>query len=252
VLFDGADSTVDGEERFHRDVPGVAGHDAALREVWLDHWTLRYGEGDAGNQISLEATVGHTELRLLLTPAKPAVALNPDEIAAPFRGYSITRLVAEGFLEAGDDRRAVSGLAWLDHFWGDLPLPVGPVALDQLQLQLGDGTDVSVTRTRRRDGRGTSTLTAYSVSPHGEVEVLAGLEMEVTRTWQGGAQGARFPVDWRIMAGELELRIVPISDDQFHDFVAPLWSGIVTGEGMLGRTPASGRGTLMLMGDAIR
>ena len=191
VLFDGARNTVDGEERFHRDVPGVAGHDAALREVWLDHWTLRYGEGDAGNQMRLKVAVDQTELHLDLTPAKPAVALNPDEIVAPFRGYSITRLVAEGFIETGDDRRAVSGLAWLDHFWGDLPLPVGPIALDRMQLQLADGTDVSVTRTRRRDGRGTPTLTAYSVGPSGKVESLAGLEMEPTRIWQDEAQGGR-------------------------------------------------------------
>ena len=254
TLLDGADGAADGEERFHRDVPGVAGDDAALREIWLDNWTLRYGEGDAGDQMRLDATVGQAELRLLLTPAKPAVALNPDGTAAPFRGYSITRMVAEGFIGTGDDHRAVSGLAWLDHFWGDLPLPVGPVALDRLQLQLGDGTDLSVTRTRRRDGRGTPTLAAYAVGPNGELEWLAGpsLEMEATRTWQDNAVGARFPVDWRIRAGELQLEVAPIADDQLHAFVAPLWSGIVSGEGVLGNRPVSGRGTLLLTGDAVK
>ena len=48
------------------------------------------------------------------------------------------------------------------------------------------------------------------------------------------------------------MKVAPIADDQLHDFVAPLWSGIVKGEGMLGELPASGRGTLMLTGDATR
>ena len=81
TLLDGADGAADGEERFHRDVPGVAGDDAALRQIWLDNWTIRYGEGDGGDQMRLDATVGEVELGLLLTPAKAAVALNPDGTA---------------------------------------------------------------------------------------------------------------------------------------------------------------------------
>jgi predicted secreted hydrolase len=239
-----------GEERVHREVAGVAGHDAARREVWLDNWTIRYGEGGGGDQLSLDATVGQVELRLLLAPAKAAVALNPDS-AAPFRGYSITRMVANGFMGTEDDRRPVSGHAWLDHFWGDLPLPVGPVVLDRLQLQLDDGTDLSVTRTRRRDGRGTPTLAAYAVDPNGGFELLEGssLEMEATRTWRSDAVGARFPLDWRLRAGEMRLNVAPIADDQVHDFAAPLWSGIVKGEGVSGDRQVSGRGTLLLAGD---
>jgi predicted secreted hydrolase len=254
TLLDGAEDAAVGEERFQRDVPGVAGHDAALREVWLDNWTIRYGKGDAGDQMSLDAAVGQVELRLLLTPAKAAVALNPNGSAAPFRGYSITRIVADGFIGTGDDRRSVSGLAWLDHAWGDLPLPVGPIVLDRLQLQLDDLVDLSVTRTRRRDGRGTPTLAAYAVGPNGAVEVLAGasLEMETSRTWRSDAIGARFPIGWRIRAGELQLKVAPIANDQLHDFVAPLWSGVVTVEGVSGDRPVSGRGTLLLTGDAIR
>ena len=35
-------------------------------------------------------------------------------------------------MATGDDRRPVSGLAWLDHAWGDVPLPLGPIAFDRL------------------------------------------------------------------------------------------------------------------------
>ena len=75
-----------GEERFHRDVPGVAGHDAARREVGsiMDHpiW-----QGRPGDQMRPRRHLGRMELRFLLTPAKAAVALNPDGASPPFRGY---------------------------------------------------------------------------------------------------------------------------------------------------------------------
>jgi predicted secreted hydrolase len=253
TLLDAAQDAAVGEERFHRDLPGVAGHDAGRREVWLDNWTVLYGEGERRDQLRLDATVGDVQLALLLTPAKAAVPLNPDGAGAPFRGYSITRMAADGFVGAGADRQPVSGLAWLDHLWGDVPLPVGPIVLDRLQLQLDDGTDLSVTRTRRRDGGGTPTLAGYAVDPRGGVALLAGesLEMEATRTWQS-ASGAAFPLDWRLRAGDLRLTVVPLADDQVHDFAAPLWSGIVTGEGVLRDRRVSGRGTLLLTGDATR
>jgi predicted secreted hydrolase len=243
-----------GEERFHRDVPGVAGHDAARRELWLDNWVIRYGEGERGDRLKLDATVGEVELTLSLAPAKAAVALAPDGGRAPFRGYSVTRMVAEGYIGVGDDRQAVSGLAWLDHLWGDVPLPVGPIVLDRLQLQLDDGTDLSVTRTRRRDGGGTPTLAGYVVGRGGELELLPGvsLEMEATRIWHSDVAEGGFPLDWRLRAGDLRLNVVPLADDQVHGFAAPLWSGIVAGEGVRRDVPVSGRGTLMLTGDAAR
>ena len=46
TLFDGSTNATGGEERIHRDVPGVAGHDAARREVWVDNWSILYGQGE--------------------------------------------------------------------------------------------------------------------------------------------------------------------------------------------------------------
>jgi predicted secreted hydrolase len=253
ALLDAAKDRASGEERFHRAVPGVAGHDGSRREVWLDNWSLAYGEGPRQDQLRLGATVDEVELELLLTPAKPAVALNLEGGGPPFRGYAITRLRAEGSIGAGPDRRPVSGLAWLDHFWGDLPLPLGPIVADRLQLQLDDGTDLAVTRTRRRDGSGTPTLAAYAVDPHGRMEVFAdaGLAMEVIRTWRDGPAGP-YPVAWRLRAGALQLDVSPLRDDQLLDSAAPVWSGAVASEGVLRDRRISGRGTLLLTGGAVR
>jgi predicted secreted hydrolase len=253
ALLDAGNDRASGEERFHRALPGAAGHDAARREVRLDNWSLVYGEGLGSDQLRLGATVDEVDLELRLTPAKPPVALNLEGDGAPFRGYAITRLRAEGAIGNGADRRPVSGLAWLDHVWGDLPLPLGPIVADRLQLQLDDGTDLSITRTRRRDGGGTPTLAAYAVDPHGRVQVLADatLAMQAVRTWRGGS-GGPYPIEWRLSAGELRLDVAPLRDDQLLDSAAPVWSGAVASEGVLRDRRVSGRGTLVLTGGAVR
>jgi predicted secreted hydrolase len=141
----------------------------------------------------------------------------------------------------------VSGLAWLDHAWGELPLPGGPIAWDRLQLQLDDGTDLSVTRARRRSGAGAATVEGYAVGPGGTAARLGGsIEMEPARIWRD--RGAAYPVAWRLAGNGLDLSVAPLLDDQVQDFVALLWSGVVTAEGVLGDRPATGVGTLNLTG----
>ena len=103
-----------GEERFSRAVPGTAGYNEELREIRLDDWSLRFGQGESGTELRLHASVAGTPLELLLTPAKPAMAAAPEG-GAPFRGYSLTRLDVRGSLGGGGAPEPVSGLAWLDH-----------------------------------------------------------------------------------------------------------------------------------------
>ena len=205
------------------------------------------GKGEEEDGIGLKATVGETELALSLTPAKDAVALEQDA-GAPFRGYAITRMTAEGFVGVGEERQAVRGLAWFEHLWGDVPLPLGPIVWDRLQLHLDDGTDLSLIRTRRRDGSATATVAGFAVGPDGRLEPLEGasVEMEPTRVWRGGASGLRYPVDWQLSTEELSLEVTPLDDNQLHGFVAPLWSGTVMANGHRGSAPVSARGTMLL------
>jgi predicted secreted hydrolase len=251
TLVRGTEERASGEERFNRAVLGLAGHDATRRQTWLDNWSIDYGRA-RGNELRLSATLGTVAVELLLTPAKVAVASDPSGAGGPLRGFSITRMSVQGFIGAEGDRQPVSGLAWLDHLWGDIPLPVGPIAWDRLQLQLDDGTDVAVFRVRRRDGDGSATLDGYVVDPRGGVEPLAGapIEMEATRTWRRSRAGVSYPLDWQLSAGELRLRVSPLVDDQLHDFVVPFWSGIVAAQGELRGRAVSGLGTLQLTGYA--
>ena len=182
----------------------------------------------------------------LFTPAKPAIAANPMA-ARSFRGYAVTRMAVQGSLGTGGAVQPVSGLAWLDHAWGELPLPGGPIAWDRLRLQLDDGTDLAVTRARRRRAGGPQRCRPMLVGPSGAERFdSASLAMEPTRSWRH--DGVAYPVAWRLAGGGLELSVAPLVDDQLPDFIAPLWSGMVTAEGSLAGRDVAGTGTLELTG----
>ncbi len=239
-----------GEERFSRAALGLAGHDAAQRRIWLEDWSIRYGEGERGEQLRIEAGLGDTAVELVLTPTKAAVASNTDGNGAPFRGFALTRLVAEGTVRGPDGHQPVSGFAWLDHLWGEIPLPVGPVVWDRLQLHLDDGSDVSLVRTRRRGGSGAPSAGGYRVDAGGGVERLesASTVLEPIGTWRGAGRDTLYPLHWQVRAPALELRIAPLVEEQSHDFSATIWSGLVTAQGHARGRRVSGAGYLELTG----
>jgi predicted secreted hydrolase len=235
------------EERFGRGMAGVAGHDATLRELRLDTWSLAFpARADAG-EWTLSAGPGDIRVDLSLTPEKDSLQVDGD--AAPFRGYAFSRLRVQGTVGTQADLRSVSGVAWFEHLWGALPIPGGtPVASDRLQVQLDDGSELSVIRSRRTDGAGLPTVEALVIDAEGTVIAYGDdvAHLEIARLWQGAA--AAWPVDWRLRIGDLNLVVTPVTDAQEHDFMVSLWSGLVRAEGHRGDQPVSGLGTLQLTG----
>ena len=247
VILDAGMDRAAGDERMGRGMTDVAGYDPIGRELRLDHWALRFGGNGQQTPWHLRASAEGITADLLLTPEKPPTSGAPDD--APFRGYAFSRLRVEGHLDSAHGRKAVSGVAWLDHLWGDLPIPgAAPVVSDVLQLHLDDGSEVSVVRSRRQDGRGTATVDALRIAADGSVSVHGTdtAEVRLTRHWQGAI--AAWPVDWSVRLGTLDLSVTPVVDDQELDFMAPVWSGLVRATGLQGDDPVSGLGTLQLTG----
>lgn len=247
VLAAAAGAEIVAEERFGRGMAGLAGFDPTLGELRLDNWSLAFPARPDAGPWTLNTGPGDIRIDLNLTPAKEPLRVDGD--ATPFRGYAFSRLHAEGTVEAAAGPRRVSGVAWFEHLWGDLPIPGGaPVASDRLQLQLDDGSELSVIRSRRLDGAGTPTVEALIIDPEGTLAVLGddAAHLEPTRHWQGAA--AAWPVDWRLRLGDLDLVVTPVMDAQEHAFMVRTWSGLVRAEGQRGDRPVSGLGTLQLSG----
>lgn len=243
----GADGRL-GEERFSRG-GGVAGHDAEARSVWLDQWRIDYGEGPQEDRIAVNASAEGVPVRLELTPLKPALAANEGG-AGPLRGFAMTRMRAEGEIGAGAAAMRVSGLAWLDRAWGELPLPGGPLARDRLQLQMGDGSELSLVRSRRRDGRGAASVDGFVVDGAGAARALeeGAVEMEPVDHWSPPGSESAYPVGWRVSGAGFDLKVAPLAEDQRRDFALPGWSGAVRAEGTRDGADVTGRGMLDLTG----
>lgn len=247
VLLDSAGHRAMAEERIRRGMPGVAGLDPNGPALRLDDWAIAFGTD--GGQWQLRAGAGDASAELALIPLHPANSADAAE--APFRGYGFSRMQAEGTLNLGGQAQVLSGTAWFEHLWGDLPLPDGgPIASDRLILHLDDGSDLSVTRARRADGRGSATVEAFIAGAGADAGAIGtdAAEMEPLRHWQG--RHANWPVAWTLRLDDLLLAVTPVAEDQEHDFIAPVWSGLVRAEGQRGGRRITATGTLQLTGYA--
>lgn len=241
-----------GEERFARALPGLVGatpEDGVLR---LDDWSLSFEGTPEDLSIGITASLQNSaRLDLELRPEKDVIAMEPDGTDVPFVGYTFTRLQVTGRVASSGDVSDVAGTAWLDHTWGELPLPgAGPVAWDRLQVQLENGTDLSALRARRTDGRGAATVNGFVVSQNGRV---AGFDenavtLEPTRFWRDAASGTRYPVAWRLSGSDFDLSIDPVADAQVHNFMFPFWGGAISVTGRWRDDDVTGSGHLQLTG----
>lgn len=242
AILTGPDGAV-AEERFGRGMPGLAGYDAGV--LRLDGWEL----GFAADRLQLSAAAGGLTAELTLRPERPPLVADAEE--APFRGYVMARLAVEGRMLGPEGVREVTGTAWFEHLWGELPVPgAGPITSDRLVLQLDDSTDVSVVRSRRRDGRGTPTLEALVIGAEGAAVVPEAVTMAPLERWQGGL--GDWPLGWSLRLDDLELVVAPVVADQEHGFLAPVWSGLVRAEGRRGDRAVTGLGTLQVSGEGMQ
>jgi predicted secreted hydrolase len=233
-------------QRFGR-VAGAAGHDAAEGEVWLEDWSMRYRLGEASDGLRLVAMAGDARFDLSLSPEKPVLAPDGDAVSAP-RGFALPRLAVTGSVIGSDGPVAVTGTAWLDRSWGDLPLPGGPIAYDRLVLQMSNGSDLSLVRTRRVGRPGAETLDAVLVDPAGGVRVFedAALTLEVQQD-QTGLPAEDAAVTWRLLGEGFDLT-ASAEGGTMQDFLSPTWLGPVEVSGQIGVDPVEGTGLLLLTG----
>lgn len=252
ALLDANSAKVAHEERFGRGIPRLSGFDWDAAELRMDSWFLSFGDDRKQATLKLYATISDKAVvELEMRPVKQAVALEPDGADAPFVGYSMTRLTVDGIVDQGQGKRRVTGTAWYDHIWGELPVPgAGPVAWDRLQLQLEDGAEISAIRSRRIDGRGAAIVNVAIFEPNGEVISLdeETIKMTASRTWQSPSTGVEYPIEWQLEGPDLDITIEPLFDAQVLDFSVPLWSGIVRVSGNRAQVAVSGFGTLQLTG----
>lgn len=247
LVFEGSEGTGHTEHRFSRGA-GTAGHDPETREIWLDEWTIMYGEGSGGENLRLRASGVNVSIDLLLEPGKPALAAG-DEATATTRGFSMPRLAISGVIRTSSNEFDVSGTALLEHLWGDVPVPGGPIAYDRLTLQLSNGTDMSVVQTRRISREGAATLDGVLVDEAGHPAYLDDdvLNIEILEE-RRMAGGGIYPVSWQVRGEGFDLTATASTKDARQEFLVPMWLGPVAVEGEMDGAAVQGSGMLLLTG----
>lgn len=249
--------------RMSRGALGLAGAAGGPVRVWVEDWRLT-GVGDAGAPeiFEMRTDTEGLELELELEAAKQTLtardAAAPGERpatpgsgpAAPFQFYTLPRMTARGTLTADGRRIDVAGRLSMEHAWGELPLPGGPVGNDRFWLHLDDGRDVILLRTHRTRAGGDdvrAAVTGLLAAPDGAVVPLADgdVTLEPTGRWTSPDTGTRYPIRWRLQipGSSVDVELEPHVEDQEGEEWLPFWAGPVRVGG-----GAAGTGFVQLSG----
>lgn len=204
-------------------------------DVRIDDWSLRLEGGRYLAQISsreftLELAFDARE-PLLLQGHAGFSRKGPRPGQASYY-YSRPQLVVSGILRTGSDALPVTGTAWLDHEWSSEYLPGEAAGWDWIGINLDDGGAMMVFRMRDRRG-GVLWAAGTLREAGGRVRTFAPAEVAFVplRRWRSPRSGAEYPVAMRVRAGDLELDLEPMMDDQELDARASTgtiyWEGAV-------------------------
>ena len=212
---------------------------AAAREgntdVWIDDWSLRLAEGSyrtriAARDFRLDLQFSPTQA-MLLEGDEGFSRKGPSPRQASYY-YSQPHLAVSGRIAAGDNETAVTGTAWLDHEWSSELMAAEAVGWDWIGVNLDDGAALMAFRMRDRSGAALWSAGTYR-TPGGGVHSFAPSEIEfgVQRRWRSPRTRTEYPVAMSVRAGDLQLALEPLMDDQELDtrmgVGALYWEGAV-------------------------
>jgi predicted secreted hydrolase len=241
------------DQRAARTGFGLAAAEEGTTDVRIDEWSLALAGGIYRTRIAAREFT----LELEFAPTQPILLQGEAGFSRKGPGagqasyyYSRPHLAVTGTLERRGARERVDGSAWLDHEWSSEYLAPEAAGWDWAGLNLDGGAALMAFRIRAKTGgvfwaggawRDAATRTR--VLAPGEVGFVP------LRRWRSPRTEIEYPVAMRLYAGDRELVLEPLLDDQELDSRASTgviyWEGAVTA---LERGRVAGRGYLELTG----
>jgi predicted secreted hydrolase len=218
-------------------------------------------QGDGNGDAQLQAAGKQYSIDLKLHSVKPAMLHNGvgwisfGPVGDSYY-YSRGRMEVTGSIDDDGVTEPVTGLAWMDHQWGDFIIVNGG-GWDWYSLQLSDGTEVMATVLRDQPGNVAATYGSYS-DESGKVTDLKAADVDAVATgsWTSPHTGAKYPSGWRVRLPNqgLDLTVEPAIPDQELDTRqttgVAYWEGDVRVTGTRNGAPISGQGYVELTGYA--
>ncbi|MBE0627935.1 MAG: carotenoid 1,2-hydratase [Burkholderiales bacterium] len=234
------------EQRAARAGFGLAEAQQGRTDVNIDDWSLRQSAQGYSARIAAPEFAYALEFRpaqpVLLQGVRGLSRKGPEPAQASFY-YSQPQLAVSGFITLRGEKRAVRGLAWLDHEWSSEYLAPQAQGWDWIGLNLADGGALMAFRIRDKQG-GTLWAGGTLRAADGRVRVFdpGEISFQPLRRWRSPRTQTEYPVALRVRAGDLEFELEPLMDDQELDARASTgtiyWEGAVTartGDKLLGR-----------------
>lgn len=215
----------------------------------------------SGGADRLEGATNDYALELTLQAAKPPVLHGKEGFISVSDKewsyyYSRTRMQVQGFLAHLGTAVPVTGLAWMDHQWGNFTLE-GEGGWDWFGLLLEDGTDMMISVIRGGNGR---PVYAYGtvVDSDGQKTHLDATQFQVGAmgSWTSPDTGGVYPMGWRVKVPlyGLEAALQPVLEAQemttFSSVGRAYWEGQVAIIGVQNGAPLRGQGYVELTGYA--
>jgi predicted secreted hydrolase len=168
--------------------------------------------------------------------------------------YSLTRMKAQGTIEADGTIHPVEGKVWLDREWASNQLAPDQIGWDWFSLSLSDGSDLMLYRLRTAGGMdpfSSGTLIRPGAAP---LHLKSGdFSMKPQTLWKSPVTGGTYPVSWDITlpTAGIALRVQAVFPEQ-ELALQPVsyWEGMVRAAGTSGGLSMEGEGYLEMTGYA--
>jgi predicted secreted hydrolase len=231
------------EQRSAREGFGLAYAREGNTDVRIDDWSLRlegtrYVARIAAREFDLELAFD-AQQPLLLQGHGGFSRKGPRPGQASYY-YSRPQLAVSGAIRAGSDALQVTGTAWLDHEWSSEIMAEDAAGWDWIGVNLDDGGALMAFRMRGKSG-GALWAAGTLREASGRIRTLAPAEVSFSplRSWRSPRTGVKYPVAMRVRAGDVQLELEPMMDDQELDSRAS--TGTIYWEGAV-RALRDGRG----------
>ncbi len=214
---------------------GLAEAKTGATNVWIGDWLLRQD----GNQYRAKILTPQFAFDFqfqarsapILNGARGYSQKSPNPLAASYY-YSIAQLQLTGKLIQHGKTQSVTGTAWLDHEWSSEYMDPRAAGWDWAGINFDDGAALMAFRMREHSGK---TLWAGGTyrDKNGAIKILRPEEISFTplKQWRSPRTHASYPVSCRIRAGDREIILQPLLDDQELDSGATTravyWEGAV-------------------------
>jgi predicted secreted hydrolase len=204
----------------------------------IANWAMR---GRAGND-DLAAITGGYAIAFHLVSTKPAALHNGNGILASFGlgfsyYYSRTHLLVTGTMQDHGSAIPVTGIAWMDHQWGNFLIDAS-ISWDWFSLQMDDDVEYMVFFLNDRSGN-RHYFGATRISADGRTTAITtGLAEVALGQWTSPTTHITYPSGWQLALPDGMVTVTPdLASQEFvaqdSEAQATYWEGACTAQGIL-------------------